>query len=533
MGCDFCVFISTNGIAKQSFYRGEDSIEKLLDTLSDWLFWCYNGKQLFRRLRISTQQREQLLNMTNVLCCICGKGVETPARVIHHCHLSGTIFGVAHSHCNLRARSRNFLPVFFHNLSRYDAHHILKQLKLKAHEELSPIAKTDDFYFFQHQNSCGLLQKAKRATREIAWIPSVPGQLSICLAKPGKSCEDTQGKWFFNTSSFFPTFLIICLSNSHRKVSFPTAISTVPKNSKNRFLLIVTLGKRVSLAQMTLLHLTINMHWIFTKSFGCRNLGDYHDIYLKTDVLLLADIFEKLRNVCLKVYTLDPSHFYSAPNLTWESILISTNVKLGLLQDVDMLLFLERGIRGGINGLGELRHFTANNSHLNSFDPNEKTTFGTFFDVTSLYAGTMQKMMPLGNYKWNSVISFDPILGTPEDSNLGYFVEVDLKYHQHLHHSHNGLPLAPEKLCIRSSWLSPFAKTFGLKSNKTPKLVETLFDKKNYVCSYEKLKFHLNRGLVVDKLHRVCEFEQSKWLGVYTEKNTVMRKQAVNDFEKN
>ena len=139
--------------------------------------------------------------------------------------------------------------------------------------------------------------------------------------------------------------------------------------------------------------------------------------------------------------------------------------------------FLERGIRGGINGVAELRHFTSNSPHLNSFDPKEKTTFGTFFDVTCLYAAEMQKKMPLGNYKWNSVITLDQILGTPEDSDVGYFVEVDLKYPQHLHDSHNGLLLAPEKLCIRSSWLSPFAKTFGLKSNKTPKLVETLFDK--------------------------------------------------------
>ena len=268
------------------------------------------------------------------------------------------------------------------------------------------------------------------------------------------------------------------------------------------------------------------------QQFGCRNLGDYHDIYLKTDVLLLADISKKIRNVCLKVYTLDPSHFYSAPDLSWESTLISTYVKLGHLQDVDMLLFFERGIRGGINGVCELRHFTANNPHLNSFDPNEKTTFGAFFDVTSLYAGTMPKMMPLGNYKRNSVITLDQILATPEDSNVDYFVGVDLKYPQHLHDSHNGLPLAPEKLCIRSSWLSPFAKTFGLKSNKTPKLVETLFDNK-IMCHYEKLQFYVNHALVVDKLHQVCEFEQRKRLGVYIEKKTVMRKQAVNDFEKN
>ena len=145
----------------------------------------------------------------------------------------------------------------------------------------------------------------------------------------------------------------------------------------------------------------------------------------------------------------------------------------------------------------------------------------------------MQKMMPLDNYKWNTEITIEQILQTSENSSVGYFVEVDLKYPQYLHDLHNGLPLAPEKLMIRSSWLSPFAKSFGIKPNKTPKVVETLLDKKNYVCHYEILKFYVKHGLVVDKLHRVCEFEQSKLLGVYIEKNTVMRKQAKNDFEKN
>ena len=122
---------------------------------------------------------------------------------------------------------------------------------------------------------------------------------------------------------------------------------------------------------------------------------------------------------------------------------------------------------------------------------------------------------------------------TSENSSVGNFVEVDLKYTQYLHNLHNGLPLAPGKLIIRSPWLSPFAKSFGIKPNKTPKLVETLLDKKNYVCHYQNLKFYVKHGFVVDKIHRVCQFEQSKWLDVYIEKNTVMRRQAKNDFEKN
>ena len=109
-------------------------------------------------------------------------------------------------------------------------------------------------------------------------------------------------------------------------------------------------------------------------------------------------------------------------------MLISTRVQLGLSEDVDMLLFFERGIRGGINGVGELRHFTANNPHLNTFDPSPKTTFGAFYDVTPLYAGTMQKMMLRANYRWNSEITVKQTLETPESSNIRYFVEIDLKY---------------------------------------------------------------------------------------------------------
>ena len=79
-------------------------------------------------------------------CCISGNNIAHPRKVIHHCHLTGHIFGVAHPECNLKARSVSFLPVFSQNLSRYDAHHIIKQLSLKANETLSAISRTDEVY---------------------------------------------------------------------------------------------------------------------------------------------------------------------------------------------------------------------------------------------------------------------------------------------------------------------------------------------------------------------------------------------------
>ena len=100
-----------------------------------------------------------------------------------------------------------------------------------------------------------------------------------------------------------------------------------------------------------------------------------------------------------------------------------------------------------------------------------------------------------------------------------------------MHDIHNGLPLVPEKLEIRSPWFSEYARTFKVQPNKSAKLVETLFDK-NYVCHYENLKFYVKHGLIVEKLHRVCQFQQSRWLRAYVENYTTMRKQVENDFKK-
>ena len=141
---------------------------------------------------------------------------------------------------------------------------------------------------------------------------------------------------------------------------------------------------------------------------GCRNLGDHHDVYVRTDV------FEKIRQVGMKVYKLDPVHFFSAPNLRWDAMLITTRVDLGLLSDIDMLFF-ERGIRGGINGIGELRQFRANNRDLDDFDESKAKVYGVFFDVTSLYPGTMQQTSPVGRYEWNETTILREILATSDD----------------------------------------------------------------------------------------------------------------------
>ena len=96
------------------------------------------------------------------------------------------------------------------------------------------------------------------------------------------------------------------------------------------------------------------------EKFEMKNLEDYHNLYNKLDVLLLANVFENFRDICIKIYNLDPAHYYTAPGLSWDAALKVTEVKLEFLSDMDMLLMVEKGIRGGVSMISN-RYGKANN----------------------------------------------------------------------------------------------------------------------------------------------------------------------------
>ena len=135
------------------------------------------------------------------------------------------------------------------------------------------------------------------------------------------------------------------------------------------------------------------------KRFKLKNLGEYHDLYLQSDTLLLADVFENFRNTCLKVYELDPAHFLSLPGLAWQACLKKTNIKLELLTDYDMLLMVEEGIRGGICH-SIYRYVKANNKYMNNYDKNEESSYIQYLDANNLYGWAMSQKLPVNNFKW-------------------------------------------------------------------------------------------------------------------------------------
>ena len=189
-----------------------------------------------------------------------------------------------------------------------------------------------------------------------------------------------------------------------------------------------------------------------------------------------------------------------------------------------MLLVGERAIRGGVNAIGSLRHFRSNNKYMENFETSQSSVFGSFFDFTSLYAGTMQMPLPCGNYKWRNDLTIVEILNADYPGSVGYFVEVDLEYPRHLYDHHNNLPLAPEKLRILSEWLSDYVKYFGFPASRVAKLVGNLFKKYFHVCHVRNLKFYVEKDLTVKRLQRVLQFDQNCcWEKFYLRKHCLAK----------
>ena len=199
-------------------------------------------------------------------------------------------------------------------------------------------------------------------------------------------------------------------------------------------------------------YLTCEKIW---DKFDMKNMGDYHDHYLKKDVLLLADVFEKFIETCLKFYGLDPYHYYSSPGLSWDAMLKMTGVKLEKISNIDKYLFIEKGLRGGISYIAK-RHAKANNKYTENYDPKKPSTFITYLDMNNLYGWAMSEYLPYGGFKWlKNVDKFDVNL-ISKKSDTGYFLEVNLEYLDELHELHNDYPLAPEKLAVSSDMLSKY-----------------------------------------------------------------------------
>ena len=292
------------------------------------------------------------------------------------------------------------------------------------------------------------------------------------------------------------------------------------------------------------------------KVYECESFLDYHNLYLKTDVLILADVFEQFRDFFMKHHQIDPCYCYSAPGLTCQCGFKYTRVQLELLTNYEMLLMVENGIRGGFSGFLGPRHVKAFNKYTPNYNGNGNRVLDEnemkeclealkngkklndyltekyllYLDANNLYGWSMSQKLPTKDFKWES----DPDYYLHIPKERGCIIECDLEYPNNCKFKTMKSPLAPEKMKINENDLSDYQiNLLGDKPlGKEEKLLLTFYDKKKYAIHYSILKEYIKLGMKVNKVHRTISFEESDWLKKYINFNTEQRKNSKSNFEK-
>ena len=530
----------TQKILFSKLKRSEDCMKDFVSTLEKLANDIYQKKQQFRTLITNTTDQNKATK-----CWICEEDFSSKdEKVADHDHYSSEFIGWAHSHCNLKRRSLRFTPVVAHNLSNYDLHHLMLSLNGTGSQNLiSIIPETDERYV-----SLSLKVRVGEYTRkengeivpiyeELRFIDSFRF-MSMSLDKLVSFLPADAFKILnqYFEKGYQTEDIKLLQQKGHYPYSY---IDSFTKFDEENLPEISNWKNSLAGGETTVTNEQLDHAKTVFKLFGCHNLGDYHDLYLTTDTLLLACVFETFRKICYNTYGLDCAQYFSAPNLAGDAYLRTTGVKLELLQEREHLDLAENFVRGGIASVFTTRHFQANNKYLDDYDPTERSTYGLMIDANNLYGGIMTNYsLPLGEYELLNEFDLDEILNTSDKSLYGFILEVDLAYPEELHNSHSDFPLAPTKEVVQLHWLSEYQENLREKLKmktmpKNKKLLQTLFDKEFYTIHYLTLQLYVSLGMKVTKVHRVIKFRQSQWLKPYIDLNIQKRVESKNKFEEN
>ena len=256
--------------------------------------------------------------------------------------------------------------------------------------------------------------------------------------------------------------------------------------------------------------------------FNIKNGEELTEIYLNSDVLLLACVFEKFIKVSINKTKINLLYCISLPGYTWQCGLKYTGVNFQTLQDKDMILLLENNIRGGISSVMGDRYIKS--------DDNKKILY---IDANNLYGHSMSQYLPYDEIKFDNNLTLEDIINTPDDRDIGYFIELDLTYPDNIKEKTKYFPFAPVNKKINPDNFNDYMKKIKPDTYiQTKKLICDWSDKKNYLIRYRMLKFYIRHGMIIDKVHNIISFRQSRWLEKYISFNTQKRNKAKNDFEK-
>nr|DAC81289.1 TPA_asm: PolB [Corynactis coral adintovirus] len=539
------------------YYRGEKAVYKFMEAMLEEVKDCKRVMKTFTKPLVMTEEDEERFAAAEE-CHICNKEyVEEDIRVRDHCHITGLYRGSAHRECNLLLRinpEEMKIPVIFHNLKGYDSHFIM--------QEIGAIVKNHEY-------------KNRKGENKQMNINAIPNNMEKYMAFMLGNHLTFIDSFQFMSSSLeklvknMPKECLKYTSQSFKgdKLSLVTRKGVYPYDFMDSFDKFQSKlpSKKEFYSVLNNKHISDDDYkhaqdvW---NEFSINNMGEYHDLYLKSDILLLADVFEAFRKTCLEYYKLDPCHYFTSPGLAWDAMLKMTKIELELMTDIDMYQFIEKGMRGGISYIAN-RYGKANNKYMKTYNEkapskyimyldannlygwamkeyNEKapSKYIMYLDANNLYGWAMSQYLPTGGFRWLTQEQIDNVDLTKytEDSEKGLVMEVDLEYPEELHDLHNDYPLGPEKVKVTRNMLSEYceniAEKYGIAAGLVHKLIPTLNNKEKYVLHYRNLQLYTDLGLKTTKIHRVLEFNQSPWLKQYIDFNTEKRKSARNAFEK-
>ena len=394
-------------------YRGKKAVYKFMEDMLEEVKYCKNvmKKEFNKPLKMTKDDEEKFQKAEE--CHICDKKyTDKDIRVRDHCHITGKYRGSAHQKCNLKLRvnpEEIKIPVIFHNLRGYDSHFIM--------QEIGEIVKKHTY----------TNKKGKDTQMNINAIPN--------------NMEKYMAFMLGNHLMFLDSFQF--MSSSLEKL-----VSNLPRQSF-KYTSQVFEGKELDLmvrkgvypydymdsfdkfneklppkeefySILNDEHISDEDYEHVCNAFSLKNMGEYHDLYLASDVVLLSDVFENFRKTCLEYYKLDPCHYFTSPGLSWDAMLKMTDIKLELMTDIDMFQFIEKGMRGGIGYIAN-RYGKANNKCMKEYDEKAPSKYIMYLDANNLYGWAMSQYLPTGGFRWMTEKQIDKInlAEYKEDSEKG------------------------------------------------------------------------------------------------------------------
>lgn len=532
----------TREIVSEKLCTGTDDVsimESFYDDLEDMQNVACKILKDGQKPPVLTAVQEKAFKLSRT-CYFCNNGfTEDDFKVRDHCHISGEYRGPAHRSCNVKYRLSMRVPVVFHNLRGYDSHHILHYYKGdgagRSPEGSTATHKSTRFSAIV-QNTEKFMSFGIDNVRFIDSFQFMSASLDSLVANLSKSGSEA----FHYLKQMKINEEVIDVKDFTRKGVYPYSyMDNYDKLDEESLPPIGSFRNDLNESECDESDYEYARQ-MWTK-YKCRFMSDYHDLYLKSDVYLLADVFESFRDVSLKNYKLDPAHYITTPNMCMDALMIKTGVELELITDPTMYDIFESQIRGGVC-VASKRHAVANHKYLHNYDPSKPSKYIVYTDMNNMYGYGMRRFLPCSDFKFVESLELftsEFIMSLGDEDPTGYVLECDIDYPESLHDAHSDFPMLPENMKISESQLSDYQKEIFTGANgkiqlgDAHKLVPNLYNKRNYIIHYRLLKFALNHGLKLVKVHKVIQFKQSPVMRDYIDFNTSQRAKSKNEFEKN